>query len=57
MTGAIRKLFYEKPEEFDPRSYMALAREAMKQVVKDRMIAFGQAGWASKIRERLSAYV
>jgi fructose-bisphosphate aldolase class II len=46
MTGAIRKVFFEKPEEFDPRSYMKPAREAMKEVVKARMIAFGQAGRA-----------
>ena len=46
MTGAIRKVFAEKPEEFDPRSYLKPAREAMKQVVKARMLAFGQAGHA-----------
>jgi fructose-bisphosphate aldolase class II len=46
MTGAIRKVFAEKPEEFDPRSYLTPARAAMKEVVKARMIAFGQAGHA-----------
>jgi fructose-bisphosphate aldolase class II len=46
MTGAIRKVFFEKPEEFDPRTYLGAAREAMKEVVKARMIAFGQAGHA-----------
>ena len=46
ITGAIRKVFAEKPEEFDPRSYMTPAREAMKKVVIERMIAFGQAGHA-----------
>jgi fructose-bisphosphate aldolase class II len=46
MTGAIRKVFFEKPEEFDPRSYLKPAREAMKKVVMERMIAFGQAGHA-----------
>jgi len=46
MTGAIRKVFFEKPEAFDPRDYMKPAREAMKEVVKARMIAFGQAGHA-----------
>ena len=24
ITGAIRKVFFEKPEEFDPRSYLCL---------------------------------
>ena len=46
MTGAIRKVFAEKPEAFDPRDYLKPAREAMKEVVKARMIAFGQAGHA-----------
>ena len=46
ITGAIRKVFMEKPEEFDPRSYMKPAREAMKQVVMQRMTSFGQAGHA-----------
>jgi fructose-bisphosphate aldolase class II len=49
ITGAIRKIFAEKPEEFDPRKYMGPARDAMKEVCKARMIAFGQAGWAGKI--------
>jgi len=46
ITGAIRKVFAEQPEVFDPRAYLKPAREAMKQVVKERMIAFGQAGHA-----------
>ena len=49
ITGAIRKVFTEKPGEFDPRKYMSPAREAMAEVCKQRMIAFGQAGWAGKI--------
>jgi fructose-bisphosphate aldolase class II len=44
MTGAIRKVFVEKPEEFDLRAYMKPAREAMKKVVALRMTQFGQAG-------------
>jgi fructose-bisphosphate aldolase class II len=47
ITGAIRKVFAEKPEEFDPRSYMKPAREAMKKVVALRMTQFGQAGHAA----------
>ena len=46
MTGAIRKVFAEKPEEFDLRAYMKPAREAMKKVVATRMTQFGQAGHA-----------
>ena len=47
ITGAIRKVFIEKPEEFDPRSYMKPARDAMKKVVAERMTQFGQAGHAT----------
>ena len=47
MTGAIRKFFVEKPEDFDLRSYMKPAREAMKKVVAQRMTQFGQAGHAA----------
>ena len=50
ITGAIRKVFAETPEKFDPRDYMKPAREAMKKVCMDRMIAFGQAGNAGKIK-------
>jgi len=50
MTGAIRKLFAEHPEEFDPRSYLKPAREAMKKVIAQRMTEFGQAGHAGDYR-------
>jgi fructose-bisphosphate aldolase class II len=50
MTGAIRKVFAEKPEEFDPRKYLGPARQAMYEVCKERMVAFGQAGNAGKIK-------
>jgi fructose-bisphosphate aldolase class II len=46
ITGAIRKFFAEHPEEFDPRSYLKPARDAMKKVIVERMMAFGQAGHA-----------
>ncbi len=51
ITGSIRKMLHEGPEQFDPRYYMKPAREAMKEVVKARMISFGQAGQASHIRQ------
>jgi len=50
MTGAIRKVFAEKPEEFDPRKYLGPAREAMRKECADRMVKFGQAGNAGKIK-------
>jgi len=49
ITGAIRKVFAETPEAFDPRKYLTPARAAMAEVCKARMIAFGQAGYASKV--------
>ena len=50
ITGAIRKVFATKRGEFDPRKYLGEAREAMKKICIDRMVAFGQAGNAGKIR-------
>lgn len=50
ITGAIRKVLFENPEKFDPRDYLKPARTAMKDVCVARMIAFGQAGNASKIK-------
>ena len=50
ITGAIRKVFAEAPEKFDPRDYSKPARDAMKKVCVARMTAFGQAGQARKIK-------
>ncbi len=46
ITGAIRKAFVEKPDEFDPRYYLTPARAAMQKVCEERMTQFGQAGHA-----------
>ena len=46
ITGAIRKVFAETPEKFDPRDYLKPARDAMKKLVAERMTEFGQAGHA-----------
>jgi fructose-bisphosphate aldolase class II len=50
ITAAIRKVLAETPEKFDPRDYLKPAREAMKKVCIARMVSFGQAGQASKMR-------
>jgi fructose-bisphosphate aldolase, class II len=50
ITGAIRKVLWESPEKFDPRDYLKPAREAMKKVCMERMVQFGQAGNAGKIK-------
>jgi len=43
-TATIRKIFTEEPSVFDPREYLGPARDAIYQVVKARMEAFGSAG-------------
>jgi len=53
ITGAIRKVFAETPEKFDPRDYMKPARDAMKAVCIARMEAFGQAGHGAAVRKLL----
>ncbi len=55
ITGAIRKVLAESPEKFDPRDYLKPARDAMKQVCVARMVSFGQAGQASKIKSKSCA--
>jgi fructose-bisphosphate aldolase, class II len=55
ITGAIRKVFWETPDKFDPRDYLKPARAAMKQVVVDRMKQFGQAGQAASLRAKLGS--
>jgi fructose-bisphosphate aldolase class II len=50
MAAAVRKVFQDNPSEFDLRKYMAPAREAMRKVCAQRMVDFGQAGNASKIK-------
>jgi fructose-bisphosphate aldolase, class II len=50
MTAAIRKFFAENPEKFDPRDYLKPAREAAKQICKQRYVQFGCEGQAAKIK-------
>jgi fructose-bisphosphate aldolase, class II len=50
MTGAMRQVFAEQKEEFDPRKAMAKARDAAAGIVRQRFEAFGCLGQASKIR-------
>jgi len=53
ITGAIRKVFAESPEKFDPRDYLKPARDAMKKVCLERMQQFGQSGQAPALRKKL----
>ena len=36
MTAAVRKVFAEKPEEFDPRKYLGPARDSLKEIYKKK---------------------
>ena len=47
MTGAVRKVFVEEPSVFDPRKYLAPARELIKETVSHKMRdVFGSANKA-----------
>ena len=47
MTGTIRRILEENPSEFDPRKYLAPAREALKQMYMHKNIdVLGSAGHA-----------
>lgn len=47
MTAAIRKVFVEKPSEFDPRKYLGPARDALKVLYKHKVEnVLGSAGKA-----------
>ena len=47
MTAAIRKVFCEKPDEFDPRKYLGPARDALKALyVRKNKEVLGSAGHA-----------
>ncbi len=45
MTAAVRRVFVEKPAEFDPRKYLGPARDALKELYKHKNEAvLGSAG-------------
>ena len=46
ITAAIRKVFAQTPEKFDPRDYLAPARDALKNLIITKMKDFGTAGHA-----------
>jgi fructose-bisphosphate aldolase class II len=39
MTAAIRKVFVEKPDEFDPRKYLGPARDKLKELYKHKVVS------------------
>ena len=50
MTGAVRKFLFENPDKFDAREWLKPAREAAKQICKQRYIEFGCEGQGAKIK-------
>ena len=38
MTAAVRKVFHDKPGEFDPRKYLGPARDEMKKLYMHKII-------------------
>ncbi len=57
MTGAVRKYMAEHPEKFDPRDWLKPAREAARQICKQRYLQFGCEGQGSKIKGNSLAVV
>jgi len=57
MTAAIRKYLFENPDKFDPRDYLKPAREAAKQICKQRYLEFNCEGQAAKIKPQTLSVV
>ncbi len=50
MTAAVRKFMAQNPDKFDMRDWLKPAREAAKQICKQRYMQFGCEGQAGKIK-------
>ncbi|HRP24943.1 MAG TPA: fructose-bisphosphate aldolase class II [Thauera sp.] len=50
MSGAMRRLMSTDRKEFDPRKFFKAARDAARDICRDRFEAFGCAGQASRIK-------
>jgi tagatose bisphosphate family class II aldolase len=51
MANAIQQVFEENPEENDPRNYMGAAKEAVKEVVRQKIRLCGCSGLADELGE------
>jgi fructose-bisphosphate aldolase, class II len=54
MTGQIRRVLAQAPDEFDPRKYLKPAMDAMTRLCKQRFGEFNTAGQAPKIKKVIS---
>jgi len=52
VTAAIRKVFVETPEKFDPRDYLGPARTALTELVTQKMKDLGTAGHAGDFEQK-----
>ena len=50
MTAAVRKYLFENPDKFDARDWLKPAREAAKQLCKQRYLEFGCEGQGAKVK-------
>ena len=50
MTAAVRQFLFENPDKFDAREWLKPAREAARQICKQRYIEFGCEGQSGKIK-------
>jgi fructose-bisphosphate aldolase class II len=50
MSGAMRRLMMTDRKEFDPRRFYKAARDAARDICRERFEAFGCAGQASRIK-------
>ena len=50
MTAAVRKFMAQNPDKFDMRDWLKPAREAAKQICKQRYMQFGCEGQGSKVK-------
>jgi fructose-bisphosphate aldolase, class II len=52
ITGAIRKVFVETPDKFDPRDYLKPARDALEKLVAQKMRDLGAAGHSGDFKPK-----
>jgi fructose-bisphosphate aldolase class II len=57
MTAAVRRYLTENPEKFDPRDFLKPAREAAREICRERYLQFGCEGQAAKIAAQPLAQV
>lgn len=52
ITTAVMDVFHAKWDQFDPRKYLGPARDAVYNMVKSKILAFGSAGKARNIKPK-----